>query len=239
MRKTHSYLKGPAETRARADGDAQRLQQVLKEVKRKLAEATATRDSCDLLIRKFDRRLDPSQIAPIRATKGKYGKHGGLIGATGDIIRESWPEAVSSGVIAVALEGLLDLTFSSHKERYRWAHYSLGNALKDLMKRGLSSACTTPRRRSASTDVGGGSPRRQRSSPNCARQPRPRPPRSPSPSGVGGPASPGSLLPSSRNRRTLYLGDRPFMAVIGWRPLFGPLGLAGCGTGWISSTSLW
>lgn len=115
MRKTHSYLKGLAETRARADGDAQRLQQVLKEVKRKLAEATANPDSCDLLIRKFDGRLDPSQIAPIRATKGKYGKHGGLIGATGDIIRESWPEAVSSGVIAVALEGLLDLTFSSHK----------------------------------------------------------------------------------------------------------------------------
>lgn len=73
VRKTHSHLKGLAETRARADGDMRRLQQLLDEidpmlaeavriqtihaqVTAKLAAARAERDACDLLIRKFDDR---------------------------------------------------------------------------------------------------------------------------------------------------------------------------------------
>lgn len=82
MRKTPSYLKGLAETRARVAGDLQRYekqhpqlevklkaaeadldrcQRLYSGVCRGLAEAKADLESCDRLIRKFDDRLDPSQ----------------------------------------------------------------------------------------------------------------------------------------------------------------------------------
>jgi len=76
MRKTPSHLKGLAETRARSAGDVQRLQKLYEEVGKKLTEATAEVDACDRLIRKFDERLNPELIKPIRAWKGRYGNRG-------------------------------------------------------------------------------------------------------------------------------------------------------------------
>lgn len=78
MQRTHSYLKGLAETRARADGDVQRLEQLHSEIARQLATAKAEVASCDRLIRKFDGKLDPTKIPAIRAWKGRYGKRGAL-----------------------------------------------------------------------------------------------------------------------------------------------------------------
>ena len=78
IRNTPSYLKGLAETRARVDADVQRLQKIHDEIAEKLAEATAERNSCDCLIRKYDERLDPNVIAPIQAWKGRYGPRGAL-----------------------------------------------------------------------------------------------------------------------------------------------------------------
>jgi len=61
MRKTPSYLKGLAETRARAAGDVLRLQQILDQVKESLAKAQAEVEACDVLIKKFDDRLEPTE----------------------------------------------------------------------------------------------------------------------------------------------------------------------------------
>lgn len=76
MRKTPSYLKGLAETRARAAGDVQRLQQIYQEIGRHLARAEKDMAACDCLIQNFDERLDPSLIEPIHAWQGRYGKRG-------------------------------------------------------------------------------------------------------------------------------------------------------------------
>jgi|GEM_PF-4648916 len=78
MQKTPSYLKGLAETRARAAADVLRYQQIIDEVMVSLARAQAEVDACDMLIRKFDDRLDPTQIEPVAHWKGRYGKRGAL-----------------------------------------------------------------------------------------------------------------------------------------------------------------
>jgi len=99
MRVTPSYLKGLAETRARADGELKRHQKLLSEIERKLkvAKADVERyqhmqvqvaqqlvvaqtdlDACDRLIRKCDARINPEEIEPISAWKGRYGKRGAL-----------------------------------------------------------------------------------------------------------------------------------------------------------------
>jgi hypothetical protein len=70
VRKIPSYLKGLAETRARADGDLIRQAKRQAELDTLAADALATRDACDKLIKKFDVRLDPGLISPIKAWKG-------------------------------------------------------------------------------------------------------------------------------------------------------------------------
>ena len=50
MRKTPSYLKGLAETRARAAAEVIRYTALATEVQQRLAEAQAALNSCDLLI---------------------------------------------------------------------------------------------------------------------------------------------------------------------------------------------
>lgn len=154
VRKTHSHLKGLAETRARADGDMHRLQQLLDEidpmlaeavriqtihaqVTAKLAAARAERDACDLLIRKFDDRLDPEQIAPIRAFKGRYGARGQLRATLIEVLRLISPAEVSTSELCILLIAELKLDFLTVAERARWAHNSVGRGLKRLVDEGV------------------------------------------------------------------------------------------------------
>jgi hypothetical protein len=62
MKKTPSYLKGLAETRARLAGDIERYERVSNEIAEKLVLARRELEACDLLIRRFDGRLDPNKI---------------------------------------------------------------------------------------------------------------------------------------------------------------------------------
>lgn len=154
MRKTPSHLKGLAETRARADGDMHRFQRLLDEIDPKLAEAVriqtihaqvtakltaarAERDACDLLIRKFDSRLDPEQIAPIRAFKGRYGERGQLRATIVDVLRQTSPAEISTSELCIVLIAELKLDFLTVAERAKWAHNSLGRGLKHLVDSGI------------------------------------------------------------------------------------------------------
>lgn len=62
MRKTPSYLKGLAETRARLAGDIERYRSVIEDVGRQMLKAETELEACDLLIRKFDSRLRPECV---------------------------------------------------------------------------------------------------------------------------------------------------------------------------------
>ena len=166
MRKTHSYLKGLAETRARAGGALQRLKQLRSEVQRKLKvakadveryqkmeielarkleEARTDLKSCDWLIRKFDSRLDPSEIAPIAAWKGRYGKRGALKEAVSRILKDHAPVALSIPDLSKVIILEFQLTFATDKAMKAWAHNSIGGVLKTLLLEGLVERIDAPK----------------------------------------------------------------------------------------------
>jgi hypothetical protein len=166
MRKTHSYLKGLAETRARAAGSLQRLKQLRSEVQgklkvakadveryqkleielvRKLEEARTDLKSCDWLIRKFDSRLDPSEIAPIAAWKGRYGKRGALKEAVSRTLKARAPVALSIPDLTTVIILEFQLTFPTDKAMKAWAHNTIGGALKALLLKGLVERIDAPK----------------------------------------------------------------------------------------------
>ncbi len=95
MKKTPSYLKGLAETRARLAGDIERHERLLSEIPEKVAQARRELEACDLLIRRFDGRLDPQKIAPIR--HWRYSKKRGVLRDTIiAIVKDSAPNQVTT-----------------------------------------------------------------------------------------------------------------------------------------------
>jgi len=158
MRKTHSYLKGLAETRARAAGAILRHEQQKTELEtllsqleadleryrglhitvcRRIADSKADLESSDRLIRKFDDRLNPEEIEPIQASKGRYGAYGSLRQALIDLLKEASPTALSTDQLARIVEINFDLDFASPLERINWMHNSVRGALKKMAGQGL------------------------------------------------------------------------------------------------------
>ena len=137
MQRTPSYLKGLAETRARAAGDVERLKQLHTEIARLLESAKAEVASCDLLIRKFDKQLDPTKIPPIRAWKGRYGKRGAFREAVLRVFEAAWPESVSTTELAAKMQLEFKLDFSTARERDQWCDQSLRNLLRVCAKDGV------------------------------------------------------------------------------------------------------
>ncbi|MER2538711.1 MAG: hypothetical protein ABTQ26_05675 [Azonexus sp.] len=137
MRKTPSYLKGLAETRARAAAEVQRYSALAAEVQLRLAEAQAALDSCDRLIVRFDPRLDPTTIEPIFAHKGRYGKHGALSNTVLAVVQEAYPREINTTEVAVHVQLRLAIDFETPVERGLWVDSSLRNALKQLYRRKL------------------------------------------------------------------------------------------------------
>lgn len=141
MRKTPSYLKGLAETRARAARDVQCYQQLVDELQIRLAQAQAELAACDTLIRKFDERLDPDMIEPVNGWQGRYGKRGALKEAILKVLQAHAPEEVTTTMIGLAVQAEFRLVFYLPVEREAWIANSVRNCLKKLVKEGLVEAC--------------------------------------------------------------------------------------------------
>lgn len=141
MRKTPSYLKGLAETRARAAADVLRYKQLINEIMGSLAKAQAELEACDTLIKKFDERLDPTLVEPINHWKGRYGKRGALREAILALLQERAPTAVTTTEIGWQLQLKFNINFVHWKEREQWMSNSIGSCLKKLVKDGLVEAC--------------------------------------------------------------------------------------------------
>ena len=129
MKKTPSYLKGLAETRARLAGDVDRGERLLREIQEKLAQARRELDACDLLIRRFDGRLDPRKIAPIRPWRYQQ-KRGVLRDTIVAILKDSAPNPVTTHEIGWELQMRLDLSFQTTAEYSKWLHGSVARQLK-------------------------------------------------------------------------------------------------------------
>jgi len=74
---------------ASAAGDAQRFKKLYKEIGQKLARTERDLAAYDLLIQRFDERLDPGLIRPVLAWQGCYGKRGALLEETKSIIKSA------------------------------------------------------------------------------------------------------------------------------------------------------
>lgn len=99
--------------------------------------ARTKREACDTLIRSFDSRLDPAQIAPIHSFKGKYGKRGSLREALVDILQSAAPAELPTTEVLLRTTARLKLVFATPSEKNKWSRNSLLSALKGLMKEGL------------------------------------------------------------------------------------------------------
>ena len=117
------------------EADLARYQKMHARVSKQLEGAKSDLESCDRLIRKFDDRLDPEDIEPIRAHKGRYGGHGQLRETIQGLLKECYPEALDTERVALTVALELDLEFATLQERRVWAHNSVGRALKVMVGR--------------------------------------------------------------------------------------------------------
>lgn len=137
MARTPSYLKGLAETRARAASEVERYAVLVPELIAKFATAQAELEACDLFIRKFSPGTDPSRIPSVQAWQGRYGLRGALKDAIAEHLRACAPAEVSTPALANAIAAKLGLKFPTKEARRAWLHGSVGKQLKRLVTEGL------------------------------------------------------------------------------------------------------
>lgn len=135
VKKVPSYLKGLAETRARAAGELERLHSIANDVAARLAEAKANVASCDRLIRLFDERLDPTKIPSIHGHRRIPG--GKLKDVIIEILKARAPHEMTTNEVCWDLQLRYSLDFETAKQRLDWKHGSIGRALKHLVKDGI------------------------------------------------------------------------------------------------------
>lgn len=135
MPRTHPYLRGLAETRARADSQCSSLTAQLATLAYRLEKARTERDACDSLIRKFNPKLLPEAIQPItEGQRTQYGQRGALTKVILAALQQAYPESISTSAIALHVEATFQLTFSTRTERRNWVCKSLSNRLRSFAR---------------------------------------------------------------------------------------------------------
>lgn len=157
MHKVPSYLKGLAETRARVSADLAHYQQLQEEISKESRKLKALYDkyeasnaslrarqessqaeleACDRLILKYNDQLNPNDIPPIKAWKGRYGCRGKLKESIQRILKEYYPNPVLTQEIIWELLIEFKLSFDTEAEKREWAHNSVGKRLRNFVKTG-------------------------------------------------------------------------------------------------------
>jgi hypothetical protein len=137
MKKTPSYLKGLAETRARAAGEVARYEKIASDISDLLQKARDALAACDLLIVRFDARLTPADIQPIRPPKFYGGKRGQLRNTVTDILQREAPGTVTTSQIGVEIQIRFLLTFDTPAARTIWQCNSIGRLMRKMFNQGL------------------------------------------------------------------------------------------------------
>lgn len=137
MKKTPSYLKGLAETRARLAGDIERYERVSGEIAEKLVLARRELEACDLLIRRFDGRVDPNKIPLISRWRHHPGKRGQFRGTVIEILQASAPNPVTTAEMSWELQLRFGLTFDTAEDYREWHRGSVARELRRLVAENL------------------------------------------------------------------------------------------------------
>ena len=170
MPPTHPYLKGLAETRARADEEQLRtaeqltratndlatlqkrikhhrasLKAVIVSLSSRTESAKNTREACDRLILKFDSRQDPTEIAPINGWQGRYGERGAFSKMLLTIIQDAYPECICTQAVSEILQARFELVFETKRDLAHWKRCSLRNRLRGLTQAGIIERLHDPK----------------------------------------------------------------------------------------------
>ena len=143
-KKRSSHLRELTETRANAAGEIRHYERILAEVQELLAIARSDLAACDRLIRKYDVRLDPTRIKPVRA-RTQYGGSGRLRKAIVQVLREVYPGNLTTSQIAIEIQLQFGIEFATPFERKRWFDNSLTRALRAMLRDGIVERLHNPR----------------------------------------------------------------------------------------------
>ena len=149
--KTPPALKWLAEKRARILSQLLKAESVLEEQGRRMArlqvaEAKARQkvgrlrddlSATDQVIRVYDDRLNPSDIAPVNGWQGRYGSRGALGDHIVEIVRRDAPQWLSTNHIEALVAAELQLTFETPALRKEWCNNSFRGRLKKLTRDGV------------------------------------------------------------------------------------------------------
>lgn len=158
MKNTPSALKWLAEKRARIAGELQCAEQVSVQLAEDLVELRqqiATRESLlsaainkvarirnevaalDQVVVLYDSGINPSNITPINAWKGKYGQRGALTNFLKKIIQERAPGYVITKELEIATIVHFGLVFDHETTHRSWYAGSFRSTLKALADTGV------------------------------------------------------------------------------------------------------
>ena len=158
MKKTPSALKWLAEKRARMAGELQCAEQVSLQLSEDLADlgqriaalkpllsAANSRvarlrhevAALDQVVVLYDSGINPTDIAPINAWAGNYGKRGALTIFLKKIIQERAPAYVRTNELEIATITHFSLVFEHKTIRKHWYDGSFRSRLKSLAERGF------------------------------------------------------------------------------------------------------
>ncbi len=136
VRKTPHYLKALAERRARAAGEVDRLRAIAEAAAKQLAAAEANLADVDAQLQRLESRLDPADIAPIRAHKFYRGSPRGTLKKTIlEIVTTAGP--VTTSQIADEIQARFQLEFLVEEARRDWRRNSVARQLTMFRITGL------------------------------------------------------------------------------------------------------
>jgi hypothetical protein len=141
-----SALKWLMETRARLAGDAERLRELLKALADEEAKVQKKLAEVDAVLKQFDGTLAPEVIPALRGWKGRYGKRGALRETVLSVLREAYPNALTSFEVATHVTFRLSLDFKCRSEAEHWQDSKLRKVLQQAVAVGEVEALPSERR---------------------------------------------------------------------------------------------
>jgi hypothetical protein len=126
-----------AERRGRLAAEVPRLEQLIADASARLAEARAELAAVDLILPTFDNRVDPTEIAPIKARAGRYGKRGAFKDELLRMLKEASPAPLSTNMLGLALRHRFSIAFANKEHSRAWVENVLRPQLRRLVQEGV------------------------------------------------------------------------------------------------------
>ncbi len=137
MRRLPTTTRQLAERRARLAGEVPRLERLVADATERLAKVRAELAAVDLILPTFDARVDPQQIAPVKAQGARYGKRGTFKEALLQVLQDAAPRPLSTVELSLMLRRRFELEFTTPDGLKHWTDNVLRKQLRRLAGEGV------------------------------------------------------------------------------------------------------